>query len=97
MARQSYTVAVYDCDRAYGGPEEGGWWFNCGTLIKPVRTFPSEDQAFEFARRMNAKLRHFINSHRRPMSSVLSEGEIWAEVHEGAPPKHYPEYHPHYE
>jgi len=34
----SYTVAVYICDRAYGGPEEGGWWYDCGV--------PSEGQYY---------------------------------------------------
>ena len=26
----TYTVAVFEVDRAYGGPEEGGWWFDYG-------------------------------------------------------------------
>lgn len=25
-----YTVAIYLVDRAYGGPEEGGWWYDYG-------------------------------------------------------------------
>jgi hypothetical protein len=25
-----YTVAIYKCDKAYGGPEEGGWWYEYG-------------------------------------------------------------------
>ena len=24
------SVAVYSCDRSYGGPEEGGWWYDTG-------------------------------------------------------------------
>jgi DNA-directed RNA polymerase subunit RPC12/RpoP len=27
-----WSVAVYAVDRAYGGPEEGGWWYDCGDL-----------------------------------------------------------------
>lgn len=29
------TLAVYRVDRAYGGPEEGGWYYNCGELRLP--------------------------------------------------------------
>lgn len=29
-------LAVYEVDRAYGGPEEGGWWFDCGRLVACV-------------------------------------------------------------
>lgn len=27
-----WFVNVYELDRAYGGPEEGGWWYDVGTL-----------------------------------------------------------------
>jgi hypothetical protein len=30
-------VNVYEVTREYGGPEEGGWWFDCLTPIKSVR------------------------------------------------------------
>ena len=26
-------VNVYEVDRNYGGPEEGGWWFDSGTVV----------------------------------------------------------------
>jgi hypothetical protein len=28
-----WTVAVYLREQAYGGPEEGGWWFDTGVRI----------------------------------------------------------------
>jgi hypothetical protein len=28
------TIALYEFDRAYGGPEEGGWWFTTSTRMK---------------------------------------------------------------
>jgi len=31
-----YAVTVWEEDRAYGGPEEGGWWFTTGDLILSV-------------------------------------------------------------
>lgn len=32
-------VNIYDHGRAYGGPEEGGWWFDVGT---PIGSIPIE-------------------------------------------------------
>jgi len=29
-------------ERAYGGPEEGGWWYDCGTLMSAI---PAERNA----------------------------------------------------
>jgi hypothetical protein len=38
------TVALYENDREYGGPEEGGWWYEVGTLIPGTqRSFLLED------------------------------------------------------
>lgn len=28
-----WTVAIYLVDRAYGGPEEGGWWYTTGERV----------------------------------------------------------------
>jgi hypothetical protein len=33
---QAFFVTVYEYDRAYGGPEEGGWWFDTGEPILHV-------------------------------------------------------------
>lgn len=30
-----WSVAVYETGLNYGGPEEGGWWYECGWLIDP--------------------------------------------------------------
>lgn len=29
-------VNAYDHNRAYGGPEEGGWWFDTGTCLASI-------------------------------------------------------------
>lgn len=29
----SHWVVVYEIDREYGGPEEGGWWYDTGRLV----------------------------------------------------------------
>ncbi len=33
------TRTVYLIDRAYGGPEEGGWWYDTGERVRIIRTF----------------------------------------------------------
>ena len=95
--RTVYVVAVYLCDRAYGGPEEGGWWYDTGEMVRIIRTLKDEDRAETFATRMNSLLNATVNMGRRDISSVLSEGRYYAEVHENIAPHHYPERRPHYE
>ena len=56
VARTNYVVAVYDAGLSWGGPEEGGWWFNSGSLVRVMRVFPSEDRAYAYSRRLNARL-----------------------------------------
>ena len=51
MPRTTHIVATYAIDRAYGGPEEGGWWYDTGTLERIVAIRHSEEAAFELARR----------------------------------------------
>lgn len=43
---QAYFVTVYDFGRGYGGPEEGGWWFDTGQPIEH-RICRSYDEACE--------------------------------------------------
>jgi hypothetical protein len=35
---------VYEVIQAWGGPEEGGWWYNCGTPLESVRADNDEQQ-----------------------------------------------------
>lgn len=102
-----YTVAVYLEDRAYGGPEEGGWWYDCGQRIDSAdehgernvpKIFTDEDEASAFAREVNARLNEGVNRLRRSdVNSVLSEGRYCARVCDGYPEPHYPAVTPHYE
>lgn len=34
---QWWCVAVYTSSSAYGGPEEGGWWYNTGSLVEHAK------------------------------------------------------------
>lgn len=106
-----YTVAIYLADRAYGGPEEGGWWYDCGQRIDSPdehgernvpKLFPGDEQgrkeAGEFCRQVQARLDEGANRlGNRDLSSVCCEGRYVAQVCENYPAPHYPAERPHYE
>ena len=101
-----YTVAIYLEDRAYGGPEEGGWWYDCGERIDdpeitgcvPAIFRASEEaMAIDCCRATNDRLNATANDGRREISSVLSTGRYVARVCEGYPEPFFPTERPHYE
>jgi len=98
--RHTWIVAVYAAELAWGGPEEGGWWYDVGSLVRIVRTFASEERAYAYARRLNGKLQSRVicpNYGKREKSSVLSDGVYEASVYQDHAPKGYPAERPHYE
>ena len=94
----SMSVAVYLIDRAYGGPEEGGWYYDRGrpaqAFASATRTFAdarlAEDYAAELSGRLGAH-----NAQRPPPGSVGSTGEYQALVRPG-PPAAWPASRPQY-
>lgn len=83
-------VNVYEVGLAYGGPEEGGWWFEVGTpvLTRQVTTLRK-------ARRVAERLRkRFPNT---GASSNVLGGEDYRIFIEDQPGTPYPEVYPHYE
>lgn len=54
VGRTHYAVAVYAIARAYGGPEEGGWWYDEGELVGVDAFLPDEDAAYDRAGALNA-------------------------------------------
>jgi hypothetical protein len=38
-------VTVYDVSREYGGPEEGGWWYDCWSVVEEQRVLVEEAEA----------------------------------------------------
>ena len=59
-----YIIALYEIDRAYGGPEEGGWHFDTGELVRLLALAPTEDRAYALAERAN-RLLDRLQRHRR--------------------------------
>jgi hypothetical protein len=86
----TYYVNVYVVGRAYGGPEEGGWWYDYGT---PIAAIPCESykEAEDFR---NYMLKKYPRTWKR--SSVLG-GEDYEVNIEKSFAREYPEETPHYE
>jgi len=47
----TYLISRYEVTRAYGGPEEGGRWWDCWQFAEVVATADSKDKA-EYAAQM---------------------------------------------
>jgi len=93
----TYTVAFYEIDREYGGGEEGGWWYDTGTLKRLFKVCKSESAAYAAADRANRLLDHLQRRGRSVSSILYAGGRFHAQVYEGSPPDHYPESRPYYE
>lgn len=56
-ATERFYVSQYTVDRHYGGPEEGGWWYDWEDLDGVVAEFADKDEAFSYARACNGFIR----------------------------------------
>lgn len=83
-----WSVAVYQRGREYGGPEEGGWWYDTGSLTEHRKIRVYEDFA-----EAEARVRELC-------AWILAEG--WSKelgvvsFTEKLPVKSYPERRPRY-
>ena len=91
-----FVVAFYRIDRAFGGPEEGSWFYDTGALERLYRVYPHEAAARHAANRANRLLAR-IQQHRLPVSSVAyDQSRFQALAFERVPPEHYPQTLPTY-
>jgi len=86
-----YYINVYELDRNYGGPEEGGWWYDSGEPILSV-PFDTIKEAYEYRDKMEVK---FPRTHKS--SSVLYNGGDYSVVMERRFAEAYPNVTPRYE
>ncbi|RWM85620.1 MAG: hypothetical protein EOR84_31650 [Mesorhizobium sp.] len=90
-------MAFYEIDRVYGGPEECGWWYDTGRLVRIWCTFKAEERACAVARRANRLLER-LQQYRPEVGSIIySGGRHSVAVYEDFAPKFYPEVRPPYE
>ena len=89
-------VNVYETDRAYGGPEEGGWYYDTGVVVKSMPVL--RGKAERLLERVQAWCeRRNIEERRRPAWSVLSSGDYLVAWLEDRPGEDYPRERPRYE
>lgn len=90
-------VNAYSVSRHYGGPEEGGWWYDAGT---PLASVPMKaDATDEEIEKEKARLTELLGWPREPSQGRYSvnggdDFEVWVEDH---PAEHFPKERPHYE
>ena len=94
-----YSVSIHLYDRAYGGPEEGGWWFDYGEpdhgYWNFTRLFDNQDDARAYANTLDGVIAE-LNQGRPEVSSMASEGRYGWFIQEGYPHA-WPVTRPHYE
>lgn len=102
MKRKKRYVNIYVCDRAYGGPEEGGWWYDCGGPLPqedcplPVSKAFTGKSSFRNHLRKAVAFADRCNEGKPDIGSVICDGVVQVFT-EDCPPKMFPETIPHYE
>ena len=92
-----YVLAFYEMDRAYGGPEEGGWWYDTGQLERPFRIVTGEARAITLVARANALLERLQRTKRSVSSVAYQGGRHRVVLFENAAPHDFPKNAPRYE
>jgi hypothetical protein len=102
-----YWVALYLVDLAYGGAEEGGWWYQTGTLVvdpEPYSkiagapaAFVARSDAVAYRERLEPNLAT-LNDGRPPIVATKSVGIYELRMTRAQLlPMHFPQRRPHYE
>ena len=90
-----WFVNVYEVSRVYGGPEEGGWYYDAGQLLATYVVPGTCEDAHALRERLRD---NEWASTGKASSVVYSGGEFELEITLGAPaPDFFPEGTPHYE
>ena len=104
MIRYAY-VNVYEVECCYGGPEEGGWWYDAGTLVPDMGGKVPIDNGDSFEEQRAKVLPTLtrwsdeckaMNEGTLPRSSVVGTSDLEA-TWEDEPGKDYPQERPYYE
>ena len=94
-ARRDFHLNEYLTDRALGGAEEGGWWYDTGVFVKSHGTFPTSEEAWAARDGLDDYLAERREGLHDP-SSVLCTG--WPElIVEKRPGANFPARPPRYE
>ena len=89
-------LAFYEIDREWGGPEEGGWWYDTGTFLRVIALHYHDKAAVAAMRRAN-RLLDRLQRHRPPVdSAAYTGGRFRAFSFSGLPPARFPARRPQY-
>lgn len=86
-------VNVYEIDRIYGGPEEGGWYYDAGTVVVSRQVPEAEAEAVK----AELETEYPKGTGRNASYSVLYCGGDYRVYIEDEPGQDYPQVTPHYE
>ena len=91
-----YYVNEYFVDQLYGGPEEGGWWFEYGRFTRCIGQYHDINLAWHVQRGFQKILDNEVNAGRPSITSVVSEGVYKVRL-DNLKGQDYPTYQPRYE
>ena len=94
-------ACLFKIDRAYGGPEEGDWWYDCGESLPhdetiPMRTFANDKDAMEWYHSKLPIVDAWNAARNSDLNSVNCEGRFVIYITNDMP-ESYPKETPHYE
>ena len=93
---ESFHVNEYITNRAYGGPEEDGWWYGTGEFVKCHGTVASFDEAEAICESLRGYLDESHEAEKYGPNSMLCAG--WTVILvEDRPGTDYPAFTPRYE
>ena len=95
-----FYVTLYETNRVYGGPEEGGWWFDtgeplfdshnkCFSTVEETKNYVNSQELIDYLKE--------LNEGRLEIGSVNSDGYFQFYIDDESFPKAFPEVRPHYE
>lgn len=87
-------INAYAVSQNYGGPEEGGWWWDSGRALASVPVIDGDDAVIDFEKKRLTEMIGWVSRHKR--TSVLGDEDFEIYV-EDEPAKDWPERRPHYE
>jgi hypothetical protein len=89
-------VNAYDVNQAYGGSEEGGWWYTVGSILASIPCLTDADVEDALQRLDTIYRPDYQGPRHRDLGSVLCEGVLQLRVEDHAG-RDYPTERPHYE
>ena len=96
MPKVTVYVATYEMTRCYGGSEEGGWWYNAGTLVNVVKVRGYKGQVMAKAGRVVDRMRQeWPTTNRR--DSVLGGEDYSTWIERSEPAEFFPTERPYYD